>query len=373
MSTATDSTSQDAQALMHSIIQRVATGPELSKDISQAEARAGMRAILEGQIDPVRAAIFLIALRMKRETDDENMGVLDGIRDLTHSVTAPVDEVVDIADPYDGYNRTLPASPFLPLVLAECGVPAISQGVESVGPKYGLTHHQVLHAAGIAVDLSPEDAAARLADPAIGWSYVDQRQFCPALHDLLDLRTRIIKRPSITTVEVLTGPVRGRKKTHLVTGFVHKPYPRIYAMLARHAGFDSCLLVRGIEGGVVPSLRQAGAVCHYHDRGEEHMVDIDPTTIGIEQQLRAVPVPEQYMAQKASGSVATMTDTTAVAKVAVESGLEALEGKPGATRDALIYSAALCLWHLKKHTTLGAAADAVREVLASGRAVKRLK
>ncbi len=370
MNTVEDDT---AQALMHSIIQRVATGPELSKDISLEEARAGMRAILEGQIDPVRAAIFLIALRMKRETDDENMGVLDGIRDMTKSVTAAVDEVVDIADPYDGYNRTLPASPFLPLLLAECGVPAISQGVESVGPKYGLTHRQVLQAAGVAVDLSPQDAAARLADPTLGWSYVDQSQFCPKLHDLIDLRSRIIKRPSITTVEVLTGPIRGRKKTHLVTGFVHKPYPRIYAMLARHAGFDSCLLVRGIEGGVIPSLRQPGVVSHYHDKGEERLVDIEPNAIGIDQQLRAVPVPEQYMAQKQSGSVATMTDTAAVAQVAVESGMEALEGKPGATRDALMYSAALCLWHLKKHETLGAAADAVRAVLESGRAAKRLK
>ena len=80
-----DNSTQVAEdkALMHSIIQRVATGPELSKDISQEEARAGMRAVLDGHIDPVQAGIFLIGLRMKRETTEENRGILDGIIDFT--------------------------------------------------------------------------------------------------------------------------------------------------------------------------------------------------------------------------------------------------------------------------------------------------
>jgi anthranilate phosphoribosyltransferase len=218
---------------MRSIIKRIATGPELSKDISREEAQAGMRFVLDGQVDPVQAGIFLIALRMKRETDDENLGILDALREAAHVVTAAVDEVVDIADPYDGFNRTLPASPFLPVVLAACGIPAVSHGVERMGPKYGVTHRQVLRAAGVPVNLAPEQAAARLGDPDIGWVYVDQEAFCPKLHRLSSLRTLIVKRPAITTAEVLIGPLRGRRKTHLVTGYVHKPYPRIYALLAR--------------------------------------------------------------------------------------------------------------------------------------------
>ena len=62
---------KDHKTIMRSIIQRIATGPDMSKDISLAEARAGMNGILQGEVDPVQAAIFLIALRMKRETDDE--------------------------------------------------------------------------------------------------------------------------------------------------------------------------------------------------------------------------------------------------------------------------------------------------------------
>ena len=361
-------------ALMHSILKRIATGPELSKDISREEARAGMRAVLDAQVDPVQAGVFLIALRMKRETDDENLGILEAIRDVTHRATAPVDEVVDLADPYDGFIRTLPASPFLPAVLAACGVAAVSHGVERMGPKYGVTHRQVLRAAGLPVDLGPEEAAARVGDPRIGWAYIDQSAFCPALHDLASLRALIVKRPAITTTEVLAGPVRGRVKTHLVTGYVHKPYPRIYALLARHAGFDSALIVRGVEGGVIPSLCQTGKVFRYHDGGEEQSAEFKPAELGIHHTLRAAPIPGEAAAGALQGDHdEAAIDHAAVAQAAAESGMAALAGRPGPTRDSLVYGAALCLWHLGSHASPKSAANAVRGVLDGGKALERLR
>ena len=354
---------------MDSILQRIATGPELSKDISREEAREGMRLVLDGAVDPVQAGVFLIALRMKRETDDENRGMLEAIRDATRRATAPVDELLDLGDPYDGYNRTLPAAPFLPAVLAACGVPAVSHGVERMGPKYGVTHRQVLAAAGLPVDLTPEQAAARLGDPGIGWAYVDQKAFCPKLYALAGLRTLIVKRPAITTSEVLAGPVRGRRKTHLVTGYVHKPYPRIYALLARHAGFDSALIVRGVEGGVIPGLSQTGKVFRYWDGGEETAVEFKPAELGIERSVRA---PRISGADDEAQSEAPL-DAAAVAKAAAEAGMAALEGRPGPTRDCLVYGAALCLWHLGRQGSLKGAADAVRSVLDRGKPLEHLR
>jgi anthranilate phosphoribosyltransferase len=354
--------------LMHSILKRIATGPELSKDISREEAREGMRLVLDGGVDPVQAGVFLIALRMKRETDDENRGLLEAICEATLRATAPVDEVLDIGDPYDGYNRTLPAAPFLPAVLAACGVPTVSHGVQSMGPKYGVTHRQVLAAAGLPVDLGPEEAAARLGDARIGWAYVDQKAFCPKLYALTSLRTLIVKRPAITTAEVLAGPVRGRRKTHLVTGFVHKPYPRIYALLARHAGFDSALIVRGVEGGVIPGLSQTGKVFRYWDGGEETSVEFKPTELGIVQSVRAPRIP----GASDEGESDAPFDAAAVAKAAAQAGMAALEGQPGPTRDCLVYGAALCLWHLGRHGDLGSAADAVRGMLDRRKALQHL-
>jgi anthranilate phosphoribosyltransferase len=375
MSSAVKTLPVEPVAAMRSILKRIATGPELSKDLSREEACAGMRMVLDGQVDPVQAGIFLIALRMKRETDDENRGVLDALREATRQVAAPVDEVIDIGDPYDGFVRTLPASPFLPAVLAACGVAAVSHGVESMGPKYGVTHRQVLRAAGLPVDLDPEEVAARVGDPDIGWGYVDQKRFAPKLYALAGLRTLIVKRPAITTAEVLAAPLRGRVKTHLVTGYVHKPYPRIYALLARHAGFDSALIVRGVEGSVIPLLSQTGKVFHYHDGGEETATEFKPADLGIDQPLRAPRIPGLApSAEEGADEQRSATfDAATVAKLAADAGTAALAGQPGATRDSLIYGAALCLWHVGRYDSLAGAAQAVRAVLDSGRALAHLR
>ena len=361
---------KDHKTIMRSIIQRIATGPDMSKDISLEEARAGMHAILQKAIDPVQAAIFLIALRMKRETDDENKGILDGIRDNVTSVTADVDDVLDLSDPYNGYNRTLPAAPFLPAVLAACGVHTVSHGVETMSPKFGITHHRVLKAAGKNVELSVQQAAEQLSNSDIGWAYVDQKAYCKPLHDLTGLRTNIVKRQAITTVEVLTGPIRGKNKTHYMSGYVHKPYTRVYAMLARHSGFDSCLMIRGVEGGITPSLRQSGKVFYYHNMGEEQTQDFDPAKIGIEQTVRATPLPDELPPAPESEDVSAAFDAEAVAKMAADAGLAALNGERGSGYDALVYSAAIALWHMKKADNIQQAADMVRAALDNGSALK---
>ena len=85
----------DNQIALRSCIQKVATGPEYSKDLSYEEALQAMTQILSDSADPVQTAVFFIALRMKRETDDENKGVLQAIIDSANITTADVPELLD--------------------------------------------------------------------------------------------------------------------------------------------------------------------------------------------------------------------------------------------------------------------------------------
>ena len=253
-------------------------------------------------------------------------------------------------------------------------MPAVAHGVDAVGPKFGVTHRHVLQAAGIAVDLSPAEAAARLSDPTIGWSYIDQRAFAPKLHALVPLRGTIVKRQAITTVEVMARPIHGRQKTHLVTGYVHKPYPRIYALLARHAGYESALLVRGVEGGIMPSLRQNGVCFNYQHMGEEQSFEIDPAELGIEQTVRAVPLPDDLpTTSRPSDDIAVAVDVAATAQAAAQAGMAALEGQRGPSYDSLVFSGALILWHLGREQTIAAGADRIRAAIDSGAAAQRLR
>ena len=189
----------NTQNLIHSIIQRIATGPELSKNIEMEEAEIAMSAILSGEIDEVQTAIFLIALRMKRETMDENIGILKALLKFTDSQKSAVDDLVDLGDPFSGYNRSIPISAFLPPLLAELGLPTLIHGLDSVSPKYGLTHRHISQALGVNVDLSVIESMARIENRDIGWSYVDQNQYCKALHDLVPLRNKVVKRTVLNT------------------------------------------------------------------------------------------------------------------------------------------------------------------------------
>ena len=353
----------NTQNLIHSIIQRIATGPELSKNIEMEEAEIAMSAILSGEIDEVQTAIFLIALRMKRETMDENMGILKALLKFTDSQKSAVDELVDLGDPYSGYNRSIPISAFLPPLLAELGLPTLIHGLDSVAPKYGLTHRHISQALGINVDLSVSESKARIENSDIGWSYVDQNQYCKPLHDLVPLRNKVVKRTVLNTIETLIRPIRG-KKTHSILGYVHKAYPPIYAALCKQVGFNSSLLIRGVEGGVVPSLRQNGLMISYHKGVEKARVETDPKLLGINSELRSIAFPKEFK---------NGMERDLLAEYVVNLGRSALSGESGMFYDGLVYSTSLILWHLEKSKTLLSAADRVREVLNSGKTLNRLE
>jgi anthranilate phosphoribosyltransferase len=326
-------------------IKKVATGPHLSRDLSIEEANLGMLEILSGKADPVRAAIFFIALRMKTETNDENLGILQALQTSTAQCQADVDNLLILSEPYNGYNRHCPVTAFLPAVLAASGLPAVSQGVKEMGPKFGVTHSQVLAEAGMNVDLSVQAATERVNNPDLGWAYIDQQHATPALYALEDLRTKMIKRPSLAALEKLIMPIKAKGRTHLQIGFVHKAYPNVLAWLAQQVGFHSALVIRGLEGGVLPTLRKpANCFRAWED-------SVEQTTRGVLPEL----------------------DQTVTAKNTVELGLDALSGKAGPAFDSLVYGAAMTLWHCGLQATPKQAADHVRQVIRSGQAKARFE
>lgn len=359
-----------APVKMRSLLQKIATGPELSKDISLHEAYLGMKMVLQDQANPVQAGLFLIALRMKRESNDELLGVQKALLEATQHTEVPVDELVEISDPFNGYTRGLPVSPFLAPVMAACGVPTVCHGLKAVGPKYGVTHHNVFTAAGCDVGLSMSGAAERIADPEIGWAYIDQSVTCPDLHQLIELRDLMVKRTCLTTIEVALKPLSARKRTHLMTGYVHKPYPPIYTMLARQAGYQSALLVRGVEGGVIPSLQQPSKTIQYYGDDADEETRIEPSMVGIENAAhRALPIPTGLILSNEEDEA---IDVGAIASMAATTGLAALHGERGLAYDSLVYAGALLLAHVKRQP-VDQCAKYIKKALDSGAAGERLK
>ena len=331
-------------------IQKTATGPEYSKDLSRDEAADAMNAILDGKCSEVQAAVLLISLRMKRETLDENLGLLDAIQGHCSQEKSCCDELLIYADPYDGMKRQLHLSPFLPALLAACGHPGYTHSCESVGPKYGITSRKILAHAGIPVTSSISQAREQLDNPDIGWAYLDQEIFCPAMHDLVALRREMLKRPALATLEKFCLPVAA-KKNHLIIGFVHRAYEKLLYEIAAHSYYDSALILRGIEGGLLPkgnNFKHAS----WHRGGDfeqyEEVPDMPPMD-------RLKPLPEDL-------------SETAFIEQSVENGMAILKGKESDYTTPFIIAAARILAHVKTDPPAACLKD-IQDALGSGKAL----
>ncbi len=334
------------------VLQKIATGPHLSKNLGEEEAYRAMQSILRGDVHDVQSGIFFIALRMKRETADEMAGIFRAILDDAPQQKVRVPALITLADQYAGYARGLPASPFIPAVLSALQVPSVIHSPITMAPKYGLTALSVLKAAGVSAADSMQSAASTLETNS-GWVVIDQAVVTPHLARLNPLRDLMVKRPCLSTIECCVQPFQAEFTNTLVTGYVHKPYPPIYAMCANIAGFDNAVFVRGVEGGIVPSLAQVSRYFPWRKAIDSHAgsdtnagsnandivsfenitlneVPIEPVPLGIVQQARANPWPEQEV-----------SDQLDAAKACATLGMSALQGEAGVMRDAIRLGAAV--------------------------------
>lgn len=346
---------KEAQEKLIDCIKKVATGQDYSRDISREDACEAMQWILSGEADQIQAAVFLIALRMKRETPEENLGLQDAIRDSVTPVIVEVEDLCALSDPYDGLLRSLPVSVLLPATLAACGLPAYSHGVKSIGPKYGVTHASMLAALGYDSEMSGEQVAAQLADPDIGWAYIGMEQFNPALYKLKDLRERMIKRTALSTIDRALSPLQARKTNILITGHVHKAYPDIYLGLAKNAGYQRALTYRGYEGGLIPPLHQNIELYGYLDEEGAYNSSFDPKEYGVNCQVERV------------------TSNGIVLDQLRDSGLAALQGSRNTSYQSLVIAGALALIGAGRELQPSLAIERVRAVLDSGAVLARFE
>ena len=167
-----------------------------------------------------KLASFLEALRLKEETFEENTAIFDYFRTKTTQVELDIPILIDIASPYDGFNRSYFLQPFVSALLASVGIPSILHGVKEVSPKKGISTHKLLLEANKNPELTINDVENQIMDQNIGWGYIDQSQFCSPLYKLNQLRVDMVKRPVLATIEKWLQPIKANS-TVCLTGFTH--------------------------------------------------------------------------------------------------------------------------------------------------------
>ncbi len=326
------------------LVARVAVGPSGSRSLTREQAREGMLAVLDGVVPDVTAAVWLLGLRLKRETRDELLGMLDALRERTAHATAQAADVVELGEPHDGWTRQGHWAPFVCSVLAACGWPAYVVAARGVPPKEGYAHLDVVEVLGGTAATTAREAAERL--DGAGWAVVDVAGVSPPLARLVELRRQMVKRTALATLEKGLQPVRGAQQTHWVVGYVHRGYDQQLVEIGVRSGYASALAVRGAEGGVDARL---GTVTKWLVRRDGRAEAAAGEAPGVS----AAPVAPE------PGAVAA-------------AGREALEGAAGPAYPVIVATAATVLAQLTGDSPTEAQARCERAV-ANGEALARLE
>ncbi|WP_111655809.1 anthranilate phosphoribosyltransferase [Isoalcanivorax indicus] len=243
-------------------------------DLDFEAMRAVMNQIMTGGATDAQIGAFLVALRMKSESLDEITAAAQVMRELA----TPVDigdlrYVVDIVGTGgDGANlfNVSSASSF---VAAAAGCHVAKHGNRSVSSKSGAA--DLLEAAGVRLDLSPEEVARCIREVRVGF------MFAPAHHGAMKHaigpRRELGLRTLFNILGPMTNPAGVRRQ---VVGVFSDKLCRPMAEVLGRLGAEHVMVVHGLDGLDEISLASKTHVAEFRD-GEVREYVITPEAVGI--------------------------------------------------------------------------------------------
>ncbi|HEY8938812.1 MAG TPA: anthranilate phosphoribosyltransferase [Cellvibrio sp.] len=243
-------------------------------DLSTEEMIEVMQTVMTGGATPAQIGAFLVALRMKGETLDEITGAAMVMRQLATPVTIDVNYLVDTCGTGgDGANlfNVSTASAF---VVAAAGGRVAKHGNRSVSSSTGSA--DVLEAAGIKLDITPEQVARCVKEIGVGF------MFAPAHHSAMKHAIGPRKELGMRTIFNMLGPMTNpanvkRQVIGVFNGALCKPMAEVLGRL----GSEHVMVVHAKDGLDEISLATETLVAELKN-GEIREYTIKPEDFGIQ-------------------------------------------------------------------------------------------
>lgn len=314
------------------------------KDLSYETAENVMDEIMNGEASQMLTAAYLTALNLKGETIDEISASAMGMRKHAEKLDYDGDllEIVGTGgDEANSFNISTTTS----FVVAAAGIPVAKHGNRSVSSKCGAA--DVLEAAGVNIDISPEKSSRILKE--IGICFMFAQRYHTAMKYVAPVRKELGFRTLFNILGPLTNPAGA---TYQLLGVYDESLVEPLA---------NVLIKLGIKKGMV---------VYGQDKLDEISLSADTTCCEIQDgKLTTFTLnPEDYGFKKCSKEelVGGGPDENAEILKAILSGKE-----KGAKRNAVILNAAACL-HMIKNISMD---DAVKEaalIIDTGKALDKL-
>jgi anthranilate phosphoribosyltransferase len=246
------------------------------ESLTRDEAQAVMEQIMEGRATPAQIGGFLVALRIKGETEDEMAGFATAMR--AHAVPVPVgaDRVlVDTCGTGGDGRHTFNISTTAAFVAAGAGVSIAKHGNRAISGACGSA--DVLEALGVNIQLGPEAVARCLDEAGVGF------MFAPLYHPAMRHAGPVRRELGVRTVFNLLGPLTNPAgaNTQLLGVADPKAAPILARALAR-LGTRRALVVHG-DGGL-DEISLSGPTTAYEVRAgerEPRQFTIHPADLGL--------------------------------------------------------------------------------------------
>ncbi len=249
-----------------------------SENLSQQDMATVMRQIMTGDASPAQIGGFLVALRMKGESVDEITGAAQVMRELATPVVVDkdIDMLVDTCGTGGDGANLFNVSTAAAFVVAACGGYVAKHGNRSVSSSTGSA--DVLEAAGVYLDLSPEQVARCVSEIGVGF------MFAPAHHSAMKHAIGPRKELAMRTIFNMLGPMTnpaGVKRQ--VIGVFNPALCLPMAEVLKKLGSKHVLVVSALDGLDEITLSGETQVAELKD-GQVQEYKIKPEDLGIQQQ-----------------------------------------------------------------------------------------
>lgn len=246
------------------------------QDLTENEMVSAMDAIMSGEATPAQIGSFITALRMKGETVEEITGAVRVMREKATPIDAGVTEddiLMDTCGTGGDGSGTFNVSTATAFVVAAAGLPVAKHGNRSISSNCGSA--DVLEAAGVSLDLSPEQVGKCIQEIGIGFL------FAPALHGAMKHAIGPRRELGVRTIFNILGPLTNPAGANVqVLGVFDGALIEPLAQVLNKLGSKRALVVHG-EGNL-DELTVTGvtSVAELRD-GEVTCYSVTPEEVGL--------------------------------------------------------------------------------------------